>query len=494
MPPAPVDYLSLSRAARLAGVTRADLQRRIRRGEIATFEGSVAVSDLLRAYPAVSLDSDSALERVERIKTDALPKTDSQDAVLPSPELLVARLRAMSQTLVEHMTALGAAQTLLDQVSERLAALTNARPDTLAARTQETSDWFQAARDSLTAGTVPDNRAQLFARDTFLRIMAANVKLIPSGHDFFVEGNESILEGSVRAGLNLNYGCSSGNCGACKARVVKGETWRIRDHDYVLSEREKQMGYILTCSNTAVTDVVIEAAETISAADLPQQEIRASLRKVERISDDLISLHLQTPRTQTLRFMSGQRVRLTLETGETRELSIASCPCNGRHLWFLLRRRPDPFSEAVFRTVHPGHMITLNGPNGTFVLTEDAPEPALFVAFGDGIAPIKSLIEHAVSIDIIESFHLYWDTTYPEGHHQGHWGRALNDALDNFQFTPLLSGRPEDLLAVIRADHPDLGQMRFYLAGPGAAVRPLAASLRREGVADGRMAVETTES
>ena len=156
MPPAPVDYLSLSRAARLAGVTRADLQRRIRRGEIATFEGSVAVSDLLRAYPAVSLDSDSALERVERIKTDALPKTDSQDAVLPSPELLVARLRAMSQTLVEHMTALGAAQTLLDQVSERLAALTNARPDTLAARTQETSDWFQAARDSLTAGTVRD--------------------------------------------------------------------------------------------------------------------------------------------------------------------------------------------------------------------------------------------------------------------------------------------------------------------------------------------------
>lgn len=490
-----MDYLSLSRAARLAGVTRAELQRRIRRGEIPTFEGSVAVSDLLRAYPAVSLDSDAELERVERIKTEALPKTDSQEAVLPSPEVLVARLRAMSRTLVEHMTALGSAQSLLEGVDERLAALAEAPPGALAERARATLDWFRAARESMTgAGPVPDNRAQLFARDTFLRIMAANVKLIPSGHDFFVEGSESILEASVRAGLNLNYGCSSGNCGACKARVVKGETWRIRDHDYVLSEREKRMGYLLTCSNTAVTDVVIEAAEAISAADLPQQEIRASLRKVERISDDLISLHLQTPRTQTLRFMSGQRARLTLESGETRELSIASCPCNGRHLWFFVRRGPDAFSEAVFEPLHAGHMITLNGPSGTFVLTEDAPEPALFIAFGDGIAPIKSLVEHAVSIDVIESFHLYWDTTYPEGHHQGRWGRALNDALDNFRFTPLLSGRPEDVFAVIRADHPSLGAARLYLAGPAAAVGPLAEALRRAGVEEGRMTIETTAS
>ena len=50
------DLLSLSRAARLAGVTRAELQRRIRRGEIQTFEGQVAVSDLLRVYPSVSLE------------------------------------------------------------------------------------------------------------------------------------------------------------------------------------------------------------------------------------------------------------------------------------------------------------------------------------------------------------------------------------------------------------------------------------------------------
>lgn len=489
-----MDYLSLSRAARLAGVTRAELQRRIRRGEIPAFEGSVAVSDLLRAFPAVSLADDAALERVERIKTDALPRTDGQDAALPSPHVLVARLRAMSRTLVERMSALSAAENLLDQVDERLQVLVDSPPATAPKQARETHAWFRHARASLRTDALPDERAQLFARDTFLRIMAANVKLIPSGHDYFVEGNESILDASVRAGLNLNYGCSSGNCGACKARLISGETRRIREHDYVLSEREKAMGYLLTCSHTAVTDVVIEAAEALTTSDIPHQEIRASLRKLEHISENLVSLNVQTPRTQTLRFMSGQRVRLTLEDGASRELPIASCPCNARNLWFYVRRGADAFSDAVFKPLRPGHLITVEGPYGRFVLTEDAPEPAVFVAFGDGIAPVKSLIEHAVSIDVIESFHLYWDTEYPEGHYQGRWGRALTDALDNFQLTPLMSGRPDDVFAVIRADHEDLRGLRFYLAGPEAPILRLSELIRSTGVADERIACEITAS
>jgi CDP-4-dehydro-6-deoxyglucose reductase len=116
-------YLSLSRAARLAGVTRGELQRRIRSGEVETFEGAVAASDLLRLYPAVSLHDDEALVRVERIKSEALPKSHGVDTALPSPQVLVARLHALSDTLVERLSALAAARALLDQVGARLALL-----------------------------------------------------------------------------------------------------------------------------------------------------------------------------------------------------------------------------------------------------------------------------------------------------------------------------------------------------------------------------------
>ena len=488
-------YLSLSRAARLAGVTRAELQRRIRRGDIETFEGSVAVQDLLRIYPAVSLSNDEALERVERIKSDALPKSYDADAVLPSPQVLVSRLRKLSEMLVERLSALGAADALLDRVGERLETLSrDPSPEGLAAGLAETRAWFQEARQGLATRSAADLQAQLIAKDTFLRIMAATVKLIPSGHDFFVEGQESILDASVRAGLKLSYGCSSGNCGSCKARLLSGEVWKIRDHDYVLSEREKQLGYILTCSNTAVTDVLIEAAEAHTVADLPHQEIRASLRKQERIAPNLVSINVQTPRTQTLRFMAGQRARLTLENGASRELPIASCPCNGRNLWFYVREAEDAFAKTIFAGLQPGHLVKVEGPQGDFVLREDSPEPAVFVAIGDGIGPIKSLIEHAVSIDSIESFHLYWGTEYPEGHYQGKWGRALKESLDNFHFTPLVSANPEDLIAVIRSDLPELGALRFYLAGPAVGMEAVRTGLRGLGVAEDRLALEVTKT
>ena len=78
-------YLSLSRAARLAGVTRAELQRRIRLGDIETFEGEVFISDLLRVFPQVRLDRDKGFERAEAIKDAAVPRDQQAEAVLPSP-------------------------------------------------------------------------------------------------------------------------------------------------------------------------------------------------------------------------------------------------------------------------------------------------------------------------------------------------------------------------------------------------------------------------
>lgn len=487
--------LSLSRAARLAGVTRAELQRRIRQGEIETFEGEVVISDLLRVFPQVRLDRDKGFERAEAIKDAAVPRDQQADAVLPSPQVLVSRLRALAEGLTQKAAELDATRDLLDRLSGRLRAIAEGADAAGLAGVRDTLTWLADERQALAERPKADPRAQLFAKDTFLRIMAASVKIIPSGHEFFCEGSESILEASVRAGLKLSYGCSSGNCGQCKARVVQGEVWKTADHDYVLSEREKQMGYVLTCSNTAVTDIVLEAAEAHGVEDLPVQEIRAAVRKVERLGTDLLLLHIQTPRTQTLRFMAGQRARLTLEDGASGEVPIASCPCNGRNLQFYLRRRPgDPLAEAAFGRLAAQQMVTLRGPMGDFILHEESPGPALFIAVDDGIAPIKSLLEHAVSIDTIEAFHLYWVSAGAEGHHLANWCRAMTDSLDNFRFTQIGEANPQaaesQVLASLRADYPSLGGMRLYLAGPTATVAAIRDQLPTLGAEAGLIACE----
>jgi CDP-4-dehydro-6-deoxyglucose reductase len=145
--------------------------------------------------------------------------------------------------------------------------------------------------------------------------MTAHIRVLPTNHEFFLEGNDSILEAALRAGLAMNYGCSSGNCGLCKAKVISGELKKVRPTDYVLSAAEKAQRYELMCANTAVTDLVIEALEAHGARDIPPQQLAARVKKLEMLTEDIALLHLQTPRTKRLRFLAGQHVRLRIGNG-----------------------------------------------------------------------------------------------------------------------------------------------------------------------------------
>ncbi|MCG6868795.1 MAG: DUF3450 domain-containing protein [Gammaproteobacteria bacterium] len=67
-------HLSVSRAARLAGVSRSEIQGRIRGGQLHTFEGKVAIDDLLGTYPGIELEDSSVLERMARNRKFAVYK------------------------------------------------------------------------------------------------------------------------------------------------------------------------------------------------------------------------------------------------------------------------------------------------------------------------------------------------------------------------------------------------------------------------------------
>ena len=90
--------------------------------------------------------------------------------------------------------------------------------------------------------------------------MTVKVQIQPSGHHFHSEGQSTLLEAGLRAGLALDYGCSNGNCGQCLAKLVSGEVKKIRHHDFSLSEHQRLKNVILMCCHTAVTDVTLEAA------------------------------------------------------------------------------------------------------------------------------------------------------------------------------------------------------------------------------------------
>lgn len=89
-----MDLLTLSRAARFAGVSRGTLQAKISAGELESFEGAVRVIDLLRVFPSTELENTAQLKRMQQIKDAAIGKAMPED----SPgEFALLRMR------VEHM-------------------------------------------------------------------------------------------------------------------------------------------------------------------------------------------------------------------------------------------------------------------------------------------------------------------------------------------------------------------------------------------------------
>ena len=86
-------------------------------------------------------------------------------------------------------------------------------------------------------------------------------------------------------GLSVNYGCSNGNCGFCKATLISGEISRTRHYDHVIPAAEKQAGAFLLCAHTAESDLVIEVNESSDSHDISEQNITAKVKKLAQLND-----------------------------------------------------------------------------------------------------------------------------------------------------------------------------------------------------------------
>jgi CDP-4-dehydro-6-deoxyglucose reductase len=470
--------ITLSRAARLIGVIRSELQKKIQQGELHAFDGMVTIDDLLQAYPKAQLEDDTEYRRVAQIKEKAFGKRIFERA-MPDVETLAARVTELSRELAINQMQVRHFRLLLDRLRDKLDELGREADVAVQDALDGLIDWLGV---EARAALEPDYPNPLAVRDNVLRVMAAHVTVLPSGHDFFVEGQDTLLEGALRSGVPLNYGCSGGNCGLCKARIVSGEVKKTRNHDFVLGEAEKLKGYVLLCCNTAVSDVEVEAAVAGGVQDIPFQELSAKVKSITRLGDDMALLHLQTPRSSRLRFLAGQYVALRLAGSLVAELPIASCPCDDRNILFHARRLPgNLFSDHLFGRLRAGDVVDIEGPAGEFVLQENTGRPLYFFAFDTGFAPIKSLIEHAMSLEPSEPINLCWIGSNEGSLYLPNIPRAWADALDNFRYVSLIAGhdlahltalREEALLAILRGivnDNPGIGDGDIYIAGPGAA-------------------------
>ncbi len=83
------------------------------------------------------------------------------------------------------------------------------------------------------------------------------VELARSGEEYFIPEGQKVLEVLFQAGVDVDYSCELGICGACETKVISGTPIH---HDSVLSEEEQASNdkVMICCCGCATERLVLD--------------------------------------------------------------------------------------------------------------------------------------------------------------------------------------------------------------------------------------------
>lgn len=145
-----------------------------------------------------------------------------------------------------------------------------------------------------------------------------------------------------------------------------------------------------------------------------QQNITLVSRK--RVTPSVHHLVFRTSDGSPFDYLAGQWVKLLLREGLSRDYSIASAPSPGIDRFELLITHVEGGEGShLLCTMEPGSTLEMLGPNGLFVREQrHAHLPAVFIATGTGLAPLRAMIQEACASPVRVPLRLLFGCRTPE--------------------------------------------------------------------------------
>jgi len=312
-----------------------------------------------------------------------------------------------------------------------------------------------------------------------------------SGRRFEAAEDQPLLDAAQGAALNLPHSCKGGNCGACKARLVRGEIHYPNGPPLGLSAAEVADGLILLCQARARSDLVVETFELQAADSATRKRLPCRIERAVPLSHDVMGLFLRLPLAEVFTFEAGQYIDILLPGGRRRSFSIASPPHDARPLELHIRRvAGGEFSDRLFHEDQLNALLSIEGPLGSFTYrpAENDAVPMVLIGGGTGIAPLLSILRHLIENDIPRDMRLYWGVSSEQDLYAQARLEALSGRAASLSYTPVLSEPKSPWPGLIGWVHEaalngidDLEAVDVYAAGPPAMI----AAIQREYAARG---------
>jgi CDP-4-dehydro-6-deoxyglucose reductase, E3 len=308
-----------------------------------------------------------------------------------------------------------------------------------------------------------------------------------SGTSFEARSDETILAAATRAGVWLPSACRAGSCGSCKAKVVTGEFFHTGPVGGL--GRIEDPCSALLCRAYALTDITIDVLELAEPSAGERPPVLARVVALKRETDNVIRVTLRFPPFDKPDFRAGQFVGIRHSDGLDRSFSIANAPRDdGTIELHVGRLAGGSFTGHVFENLKLNDVLKVSGPHGNFIYSSQQ-RPAIFIAGGTGIAPVRAILEEIVRENHRPSAHVYWGSRIRSGFYIDRELRDLCACRTGIEYVPVLSeadgtwdGRTGLVHEAVLRDFTELSEFDVYASGSPAMVDAAHQALRARGV------------
>jgi CDP-4-dehydro-6-deoxyglucose reductase, E3 len=219
----------------------------------------------------------------------------------------------------------------------------------------------------------------------------------------------------------------------------------------------------------------------------PEVEVKSlpcRIERMERLTDDVMSVFLKLPAVENLNYRAGQYIDFIVSGGRRRSFSLASAPTDGKLLEVHVRRASSSgFTGQLFDTMRAGTLLRVEGPLGQFWFRGDSPLHSVMIGGGTGYAPLRAMLRQLLALGDRRPITLYWGARTTRDLYEHNWLSQIATIRSAFDYRPVLSepqqestpwaGRVGPVHEAALSDLDDLAQYDVYASGPPAMVEAI---------------------
>lgn len=297
-------------------------------------------------------------------------------------------------------------------------------------------------------------------------------RVVYQGKRFEICESETLLDGLLAQGAEVQFGCKTGACQSCLLKCLEGEIPAAAQKG--LRESQVLTHHLLACQCHPL------APMTLVPPNTEGQQVAARVTGLRRLNDQIMEVALEPD--SALPYRAGQFLRLYHPNGQSRCYSLASVPGLDAALVLHVREYPNGLlSHWVHHELTAGQRVSLSEPSGEcFFIPTHPDQPLLLIGTGSGLAPLYGIARDALAQSHQGPIYLYHGARIARDLYLEDELNRLMAQRPRFHYQPCISGEADlPILPLQRgrasdlafSEHPDLTGWRVYLCGNSAMVQ-----------------------